>query len=251
MVDLCHCYYLIGKPKLALPEDLVFRVLTAPALFTPSNERRNTTHEDYAWTQVASAYIDQHQERSVELAARMLAHFREDGTIVGAYHSQTNEVLDKVLRRFPVEMWNHIAGYLGPPIDSRAFHIYHWLREGALALIPAEPVWKWVEENIDQRAWYVANFVPQVFPGSPESASAREVLIRYGAREDVRNKLVASFSTEGWMGPESSHAQNKLEQLRNWRKGETHANVLRWLDDYSALVQQRVERARIDEERAF
>ena len=250
-VDLCHRYYLIGKPLFALPEDLVFRVLTAPALFTSSKERRNTNHEDHVWTAVASAYIDQHQERSVELATRMLAHFREDGTIVGAYHSQTNEVLDKILRRFPVEVWTHIAGYLGSPIDSRAFHVYHWLRESALALIPAEPVWKWVEENVEQRARHVATFVPQVFPGDLESASAREVLVRYGAREDVRDSLMANFSTETWWGPESSHAQNKLEQLRNWRKKETHANVLRWLDDYIAVVQQRVERARIDEEREF
>ena len=250
-LDLCHFYYLTGEPKLALPKDLVFRVLTAPALFTSNKERRSTTHEDYAWTEVASAYIDQHQERSMEVAAQMLAHFGEHGTIVGAYYPQTNKVLDKILRCFPVDMWNHIAGYLGPPIDSRAFHIYHWLREGALALIPAEPVWNWVEENVEQRARYVASFVPPVFPGDPESASACEVLVRYGSSEDVRSNLMANFSTEGWRGLESSHVQNKLEQLRNWKKEETNVNVLQWLDDYIASVQDRLECARIEEEREF
>ena len=144
---------------------------------------------------MASAYIDQHQERSMEVAAQMLAHFGEHGTIVGAYYPQTNKVLDKILRCFPVDMWNHIAGYLGPPIDSRAFHIYHWLREGALALIPAEPVWNWVEENVEQRARYVASFVPPVFPGDPESASACEVLVRYGSSEDVRSNLMGRCCT--------------------------------------------------------
>src|SRR5207302_640914 len=116
----------------------------------------------------------------------------------------------------------------------RAFHIYHWLREGALALIPAEPVWNWVEDDIEKRAWYVAQFVPSVFPGNDTAVSAREVLVRYGSRKDVRSNLMANFSTEMWWGPESSHAQRKLEQLKSWKEGETDTNVLRWLGDYIA-----------------
>ncbi len=248
-VDLCHFYYLMGQPKLELPKDLVFRVLTAPSLFGLSEKQRNTVHEDYEWTEVANDYVDQHTERAVELASLMLEHFREDDTIVGAFPSQTNKVLEEVLRRSPVEVWERIAGYLGPPIDSRAFHIYHWLRDGALALIPADPVWKWVEENIEKRAWYVANFVPHVFPGKDETVSAREVLVRYGSREDVRRNLMANFSTGIWWGAESSHAQGKLEQLKSWKDGENDPNVLQWLDEFMASVERRVERAKIEEER--
>lgn len=250
-VDLCHFYYLRGEPKVPLPNELVFRVLTAPPLFSPAEDRGNATREDYAWAEVGSAYIKQHPERSVELATMMIAHFREDGTIVSAFHSQTDKVLREVLDRYPLDVWQVVTRYLGPPIDSRAFHIYHWLREGALRLIPADPVWKWVEQDVDKRAWYVAAFVPQVFPGDPKSASAREVLVRYGSRKDVRNNLMANFSTEMWSGPESGHAQRKLEQLRNWKSGETNTNVLQWLNDYIASVEQRIERARIEEEREF
>lgn len=248
-VELCHFYYLMSEPKVPLPNDLVFRVLTAPALFLPTEDRRNATREEYDWAEVGSAYVEQHPERSVELAAVMLAHFRGEGTIVGGFHSQTDKVLHEILKRCPSNVWRIVAGYLGPPVDSRAFHIYHWLREGALALIPAEPVWEWVEEDIEKRAWYIANFVPKAFPGDPKSASAREVLVRYGAREDVRNNLMANFSTEGWTGPESNHLQGTLEKLRTWKKDETNANVLKWLDDYIASVERRLERARIEEER--
>ncbi|MBI2359316.1 MAG: hypothetical protein HYV04_10500, partial [Deltaproteobacteria bacterium] len=129
--------------------------------------------------------------------------------------------------------------------------IYHWLQEGAISLIPAEPVWRWVEQDVERRAWYVAQFVPSVFPGDPKSVSARQVLVRYGSRKDVRNNLMANFSTESWWGPESSHAQNKLDQLRQWKEGETNAEVLKWIDDYIASVEHRVERARIEEEREF
>jgi hypothetical protein len=250
-IDLSHFYFRMGKSELPLPDELMFKALTAPALFVRSDDRRNATNEDYEWTEIATEYVDQHPERSVELASLMLKHFREEGTIVGAFHSQTNKVLEKILQRFAAELWPRIAGYLGPPIDSRAFHIYHWLREGALALIPAELVWKWVEQDVEKRAWYVAQFVPSVFPGDERSASARDVLVRYGSRRDVRSNLIANFSTETWWGPESGHAQQKLEQLRAWKQGETNPNVLRWLNDYIASVEHRVERAKIEEEREF
>ena len=250
-VELCHFYYLMVEPRVGLPTDLLFRVLTAPPLFTPIEQRRSATQEDYNWTKVACAYIDEHPDRAVELASLMLEHFRENGTIVGSFHSQTNRVLDQVLKRDPAELWRRIAAYLGPPIDSRAFHIYHWLRDGALSLIPAEPVWNWVEEDVDKRAWYVAQFVPQVFPGGANAVSAREVLVRYGDRKDVRNNLRANFSTETWSGPESSHARQKLDKLTSWKQGETNTNVLQWLNDYIDSVERRVERAKVEEEREF
>jgi hypothetical protein len=250
-IDLSHFYFQMGEPKLPLPKELIFKALTTPALFANSDDGRNASREDYEWTELATAYVDQYPDRAIDLAGVMLEHFREEGTIVGAFRSQTNKVLGKILKRFPTELWQRVAGLLGPPIDSRAFHIYHWLREGALALIPAEPVWNWVEQDIEKRAWYVAQFVPAVFPGSDNSVSAREVLVRYGSRKDVRSNLMANFSTETWGGPESSHAQQKLEQLRSWKEGETNANVLRWLNDYIASVEHRVERAKIEEEREF
>jgi hypothetical protein len=250
-VGLCHFYYLMGERKPEIPKGLVFDVLTAPALFAPSEDRSNATREDYEWTEVATAYADQYAERAVDLVNLMLEHFREDGTIVGAYHSQTNKVLDEVLRRHPIELWQRIAAYLGPPVDSRAFHIHRWLRDGALASVPADPVWRWVEQDVETRARYVAEFVPSAFPGDDKAVSAREVLVRYGSREGVRSSLMANFSTETWWGPESSHAQQKLDRIRSWREGETNANVLQWLNEYMASLERRVERAKVEEEREF
>ena len=120
--------------------------------------------------------------------------------------------------RFPIETWNHIATCLGPPIDTRAFHIYQWLAEGPLALVPADAVWHWVEKDSEKRAWYVATFVPQVFPGTSGTASAREVLVRYGEREDVRRNLIANFSSGMWEGPQSRHLQARTRRNRTLEK---------------------------------
>lgn len=248
-VELCHFYYLMEEPKLALSKDLVFRVLTAPAFFTEGEDVPGSTHDEYEWSEVASAYIEQYSDNSLKIAGLMLANFRKEGTVVGAYHSQTDKVLNEVLKRYPIEVWSLISGYLGPPIDSRAFHIYQWLRDGQLSLIPSEPIWKWVEEDVEKRAWYLATFVPPEFPGNPESISAREILVRYGSRKDVRDNLRANFSTESWWGPESLHAHSKLEQLKSWKEGERDTNVLRWLDDNITSTLIRIEEAKVREER--
>ncbi len=248
-VDLCHFYYLMREPKVAMAEELVFRVLTAAPLFALSQESDSSTTEDYDWTELAAAFIRQWPHRSVELASMMLGHFRESGTIVGAFHSQTNRGRTQVLELFPGELWEQIASRLGPPIDSRAFHIYHWLRDGALALVPPSSVWRWVEADVERRAWYLGQFVPPVFQRNDGAVSAREVLVRYGSREDVRRSLAANFSTEMWSGPESGHLQRKLEQFEGWKRGETDTNVLRWLEDYTESLRRRVEQAKIGEER--
>ena len=73
--------------------------------------------------------------------------------------------------------------------------------------------------------------------------------MRYGDREDVRRNLIANLSSEAWWGPESGHHRQKLDTLRDWRKSEGDPNVIRWLDEYAAVVESRIERARHEEER--
>ena len=42
-----------------------------------------------------------------------------------------------------------------------------------------------------------------------DDSLARQLLIRYGHREDVRGSLEGSFFTGGWWGPASAHFANK------------------------------------------
>ena len=249
-IDFCQFYYLVGARDTNLPEDLVFRVLTAPSLFRPGTTESSFPHHgEHGWTAVASVYFDQYPKRSVPVAELMLAHFGEQNTIVGGYRSETHKILEKIATRFPIDTWSHVAALLGPPIDERGFRIYQWLRRGALALIPEDAVWRWVDDEPKNRAWYVANFVPNVFPGVRKTASARAVLVRYGAREDVRRNLRANFATGSWRGPESEYLQTRLEEVGRWSEGENDRNVLRWLEEYSVDIQGDIERAKIREER--
>ena len=248
-VELCYFYNRGREGGRRLAADTVWRVLTATAFFAGDADRQRSGREEYDWTELAVAFVEQHPEESVGLADLMLKQFGEEGTVTDGFRSEPNQVLEGVLRRFPEETWKSIVRYLGPPVDSRAFHIHRWLNGGALICVPGHCIWKWVDENVEDRAWYLASFVPKTFVAERGKVSVRELLVRYGSRCDVRGELTTNFSSETWRGPESAHLEGRVKQLRGWKAKETDANVLLWLDEYIESVQRRIEEAKFEEER--
>lgn len=103
-----------------------------------------------------------------------------------------------------------------------------------------------------KRAWYVANFVPKcLVTGEAGIPWAREILIRYGDREDVRSSLHANFGTEFWSGPATTHHEGRKRSLEEIRKTERHPRVRRWLDEAIESLTFRIEQEKIREEREF
>jgi hypothetical protein len=248
-VDLFHFYYLRGHSAQPLPRDMTVRLLTADPFFASSMESEASGLREYDWDEVAEAFVEQYPVDALPLGRRLLAHFGDKNTIIGGFRSQAQKVLDRILRSHSQELWLDIQGYLALPLDSREFRIRHWLRDGAMLAVPSNLVWKWIEGDVEQRAWYTANLVPPSYPGDPSSCSARELLVRYGDREDVRRNLQANFSSEHWWGPESQHLQGKLTWIQELLKDETDTNARRWLSEYASVVEMRLQRARIEEER--
>jgi hypothetical protein len=124
-------------------------------------------------------------------------------------------VLTRIAKNSPHGVWEKIAAYLGPPIDSRAFHIKQWLRDGGLTHMPQDEVWKWIDADLEKRAWYAATFVPSILDtGATATSWGRELLVRYGDRKDVRNNFHANLSTEVWTGPESATTRERSGGLR-------------------------------------
>jgi hypothetical protein len=216
--------------------------------------------DDYHWTGIGKAFVQAYPEKALELADIILEHFNEDGTILEGFSSPTRSVLDEITKKCPAEVWQKIKKYLSPPIDTRAFSIREWLKggdlfdvkEGVLPFIPLEKIWEWVDEDVEEHAWYLASFVPKtLFREEGKTCLAREVLIRYGAREDVRRNLRANFSTEGWSGPASLHFQEKKDWLLAFKKDEDNENVKRWIDEYVSVLNRQIEQEKIEEERRF
>ena len=258
-LDLYHFYYSPKNAKHSLPKDLTLRLLTAPQLFVKGERQNRSNMQEYDWTEIAKAFVGQYPEASLQLADVMLEHFGEEGTMVEGFHSQSYAVLNEIVSRFPREVWHRITKYLGPPIDERAYHLKSWLHgdefqdrgeAGILPLIPLDELWRWVDQDVEKRAWYLASVAPkQLFRQEGGVCLAREILVRYGQRSDVRSNLMANFSSESWSGPESLHYEGKKQEFLRFKKDETAPNVKRWIDEYVAALDRQIERARIEEER--
>ena len=262
-LHLYHRYYISRKPKPTLPRELTFRLLVHPSLFEEPDLHRSNTMTDYYWTEIGKTFLNRYPEKSLELVEPMLSHFGEDGAIVGVY-SQTCSVLDQITEQYPAEVWEHVGKLLENQTDfSRAASLEQWLREGnssgreerkgALALIPPEKIWKWVDEDIENRAWYLAcRLVPKTLSTEEWRTSlVREVLIRYGGQEDVRRTLSSNYLREGCWGPGSLHYKEKQQQLLRLKEGEDNENVKRWIDEFVEELEGYIEYEKIDEERRF
>jgi len=258
-LDLYQFFYLRKESKHKLPENLTLKLLTHPSLFKKLSEGRRNQMDDFHWKEIGNKFIELYPKKSLPLAKVILEHLGEDGSVLEEYHSQTQEVIDGIARRHPSKVWDIVAKYLGPPIDSRAFHIKEWLRgsehssagvSGALAFFSPEKVWEWVEADIKKRPWYVAYFVPKIlFKVEGKFCWAREVLAKYGDRNDVRKEMGANFYTEGWSGPASLHYQQRKNQLIDFKKSEDNENVKRWLDEMIDSLNKQIEHEEIQEER--
>ena len=262
-LHLYHRFYIFHKPDPTLPRELTFRLLVHPSLFEESDLHRSNTMTDYYWAEIGKAFLHHCPEKSLELVEPILSHFGQDGTIFDVY-SQTCSVLDQIMEWYPAEVWEQVNIFLEDRTDfSRAAALEQWLRKGnssgreertgALTLIPREKIWEWVDENIENRAWYLAGrLVPKTLSAEEWKTSLmREILVRYGTRNDVRSILMEIYSGEGWHGPTSLHFDQKKEKLLCIKADEDNEDVKQWIDEFVEGLDEHIEYAKINEEREF
>jgi len=220
-----------------IPKELGLQLLCHPAFFENPGKVQKGQMVEYYWQKTALSLLYQYPETWEDLADTLLKYFGIEKSIIPNDFSETITVLNEIAHKNPKLMWKKIAAYLGPPIDTRAFWLTQWLRgdtegirsrSGVLSFFDPQDIWGWVEEDVEKRSWYLATFVPpQLFRSESEICLARELLVRYGERKDVRDNLSANFSTEGWTGPASEHYKQKKRLLMNFKNDETDVNVLK------------------------
>jgi hypothetical protein len=262
-LQLLH-HYCLDKQTSSLPSSLFESVLLHEALFEQEGTETRGSHRDYDWSQVAQKYLEEHPDMKLTVARRMLEGMGKDSVVLPQFgHSYAHQLLSKIALELPHEVWGITAPLLGPPIDSRAYSIKNWLRggdlipggsgkeaESVLSWIPLQDLWTWVEQDVERRAWYLASLVPKDLTRDPNRASvAREVLVRYGDRDDVQRSLIANYSTEGWMGPASEHHRLKKEELERLLEAEPEPRVREWLHKYVGYLRKSIEQERMAEER--
>ena len=260
-LNLFHSYYIFQESELTLPDELTFCLLSHPELFKESDNYRFDTMTDFYWTETAKALLNQHQQRALELVQIMLVSFGSDKTMFNSF-SQSCSFLTEATKEYPTEVWNYVCKYLGNYDNySRTISLARWLREadlsdtekekGALTLIPRKIIWEWVEGDVENRAWFLASeLVPKTLRIEEwKDSLARDILIRYGDHENVRNTLISNYSTEVFWGPASLHYENKIKKLVNIQNIDNEEKVNRWINEFVPFLEEQIEHAKIDEER--
>jgi hypothetical protein len=266
-LNLMSLYYLHeanskheARPPLA--KDIALKLLVHSSLFSQSEKRIFDQMCIWNWGRLAGRFVSLYPRESIELAKTILEKFGEDAPVFTNLEKHPKQILSRVAAKYPFELWKIALQYLGPPIDVRAWRIKEWLHQGGIhfgtppssdvATIPLEKLWEWVDEDVEKRAWYVASFAPAILSRNEDvTCVARELLIRYGEREDVRENLRGNFGTGIWMGRASDHFKTKKQWLDDYRPNEDHPNVLRWIDEYIEQLDAQIEWESIREEREF
>ena len=258
-LELFYMYYLMDEDAQRMPMELATNIISHGTWFQPSEKREQDI--SYHWSEIAKGIVEDLPQNAPKLAEKMLASFGESGTIMDGFgfNLAVHGVLHEIARRFPEDVWHLVTQYMGPPIDTPAFYICEWLRGedrfdrsggGALNLFRPESIWKWVDEDVENRAWYLASIVPTpLWHEDDRVCLARELLVRYGNHDDVLTEFSTNYSTEGWTGSESQHHLKTKASLLTFKEEETDANVIRWIDQHISWLEAYIRRAQIDEER--
>lgn len=266
-LDLVDFRYRRRQAEQQLPETLGYRVLTHPGFFhKPENGRRDQMDE-YRWKEVGLNFVLLYPDRSMELADHVLMYMGQDGAITDGLYPAPLSILDEITRKYPLEMWKKVSAYLVIPNDLRSWSISTWMQgrnrrygldqedqfQPALNCFPIDLIWKWIDEDLENRAWYFAySLVPkQLFREEGKTCLAREMLVRYGHLEPVGRNFSCNFNSGGWSGPDSLHWAERKRMLQDFRTTEDNQMVRQWIDEQIELLDQRIELARVEEERRY
>jgi hypothetical protein len=256
ILDVIDAYFIRRTRRPLVPTDLIVRALTHQS-FVIDRRQLPRRADEFQWNEVALKLLEESPTSYAPLMEFIVGHFGEDGTLFDDYWHHT-KVIDYISKHHPDELWDRVCRHFEPPISGVGFHLSRWLRqkgieednEGAFQFMKPSKVWSWIDEDIKNRAWYVATFVPKVLHRKEGRVCwAREILVRYGASKSVRDNLSANFHTEGWSGRASSHYRARVAQLRVFREQESNKNVQRWLDSEIESLTQSIAIEQVREER--
>ncbi len=207
----------------------------------------------FHWNKIANRLLDFDSDAGAKLAVRCIANFANVNSITAGFHPESLKFLSKAAQAKPAVVWPAIARRLEMQRkEIGTWHLLNWLRGGrsireadkaGLDAIPAPVVFEWVDVDVGDRAWLLAEHCPPIIarPNEP-STFARQMLERYGAIEEVRRSLHANNFTGSWSGPASEHYRRKLAAVDAHLEVETNDNVRMWLKEHRERLEHNIER---------
>lgn len=267
-------YFNVPKfPKIEskeLPEEFTLKLLNMPAFWEESElcYARGETYPNSCptyWIETLEKLLEEHPE-NFDFFLNKIIDFLEGKSFSDIYSQEKNfrRALSFIVNLDPDEAWNKIKKVILPVRDSRASFLAHWLGGGLDKISPLtffnpDDIWDWVEEDIEERAAYLASFIPaKLFHSEDEICLAREFLIKYGDTENVRRSFSTNFyNSSGLIISSKAYPSTKTyiyrkESLVEFSEEEEDTNVKAWISEYIAnYLDTDIKRAEIEEERGI
>lgn len=247
-LDLYSFYYISSKSKIEFYMELTFKLLSHPSLLKAPKTGRLNQEDYYNWSEIGKKFVDLYPDRSFELAEKLLINFGEHNNILDDFSSMTPEVLNKIATIYPKEIWERIEKYISKPDNRTSWNILRWLEHGAIDIFPEEYIWKWADKD-KKNTKILARVAIKYLKNYSVGITARNILIKYGSRKDIRNILMSRMSTEIWSGPMSEHYLKKKEEFIRLKETEDNENVNIFINEYIDYLHQKIEWAKNLEER--
>lgn len=248
-------YYVFPDEAPPLPKDTTKELLEHPAFTQEQSDitiRQGLSHD---WKEIALEFLNQYPEEIETLLDIVLNVLGKRSTVLGN-SVELKELLYQLMTEEPELVWEQITEVIDQG-DARVVALQMWLTgdfayigSSPMKLVPSERLWEWIEQNPERNAVIAANLVPtDLYHSDSDGSLARELLKRYGDREDVRDTFTGNYGTESWSGPSSEHYQQKKEHLEEFRESEQNENVLIWVNNQIASLEERISQAEKYEER--
>jgi hypothetical protein len=233
-------------------EELLYSILSDRQVLDESLNHMN----GYYWHELVTRFRARFPARDLDLLHGILQHPKKlSGIRELSYVSQT---ADLICADHPAEAWPMVAEGLG--LDTGGYAFRAWLGDpggfsrpapSTMSVFPVDAVLDWVAVDPKDRLWKLIDMLPQSVEPGPGGELTRRVIERFGSHEDVHGHLIARFSAGGFTGPRSAHYATEREAARDWLTQASSLAVQDWLEEYIRVLDQRIEDAKINEERGY
>ncbi|MGJ7504103.1 hypothetical protein ACSFBF_27360 [Variovorax sp. ZT5P49] len=236
--------------------ELLWSLLMNPKVF----ERHDDHMTSYYWKTLATAFRTRHPERDLELLAGILTvHCNSYST-----HSYGGvfETVAEISEARPKDCWPLVGQAL--ETSEASWTIAHWLGEnyrrenspkGATRpLLPIdafdpEQILCWLSEK-PSRSELIMEAIPRSLEPGAGGELARGFIDFFGARSKEARSLMGYFESGTRWGPDSAYYAKRRDSARIWIEAASPA-VREWIGEWIDYLSNRIEQARIAEEREF
>ncbi|HKM49767.1 MAG TPA: hypothetical protein VJZ75_01165 [Candidatus Bathyarchaeia archaeon] len=196
----------------------------------------------YYWGEVSKHYV---QSDPLRLADTVLGLYKSQR--VKALFHQNDEplkALGKAAGLKPKEVWDRVAVALLHK-DEASFRLQLGLKYWYVQLFESNLLLDWADKHKPDGPQILATLT--LPSGAPLNELTRQLLIRYGRDEHIRNKLHGNVQTGTFTGSMTVWLKSKLEVAKSWA-GDSDLSVRNWANQEVADLKEQVARFQQNEE---